>query len=57
MRILKLSAVFAITVSAALMSSTAWADNASPKRLHLMADGRLRDAKLEPGSREAAMPR
>lgn len=30
MRILKRSAVFAITAAAALMSSAAWADNASP---------------------------
>jgi uncharacterized protein (DUF2147 family) len=30
MRILKQSAVFALTLAAALMSSAAWADNASP---------------------------
>ncbi|MBR2119154.1 MAG: DUF2147 domain-containing protein [Afipia sp.] len=38
MRILKQSAVFAITVAAALMSSAAWADNASPVGLWRSVD-------------------
>lgn len=38
MRILKQSAVFAIAVAAALMSSAAWADNASPVGLWRSVD-------------------